>query len=398
MTNSANPSEDWASGLIILFKVDVEIDGVGEEEEETEGAFVDCVPNECCQHEDPAEVCEKCRPFLKGVRIRGLPADRSYDVIELGFADGTLLEEDDCGNYRVAKTSYTVAELARKSFVLRRCQPSGGMRGDRIFAVHSENKCFDVAMYTAAKCTFTAYAAGPGGPPILGSVPVSFTLEVEWKTIQILDKGREFRVPTGLKCDVDFGHAWWRIDVAPLALLGDEEIFPHDPNNPEYDLKNFANTTMGFGPDFADYPGIAICLTEWVDINRNGSWWPGNWDVSMRDPVLPGQVTKPDAWPKPNPSVHPWVITLDGAKRGLEEAQDLYITRPFPTYNLYNKNCVHVMRDIGQAAGASVPDPGSEPVVVPISFEFRGRTIDWSLRFGPATLPGRMAEELDKLN
>ena len=136
-----NDIEEIVSGKIILFKVDVEINGVGEYKEETEGAFAGYVS--CSNGYNQA-----CVDALKPVSIRCFPADRpDGERIKLTFPEGHLLEKIG-DTYQLAQSSYKVNEIGSRKFYLHGHTPSGSMRDYEITAEHNINGCHDEAKYT----------------------------------------------------------------------------------------------------------------------------------------------------------------------------------------------------------------------------------------------------------
>ncbi|NLE41275.1 MAG: hypothetical protein GX615_05535, partial [Lentisphaerae bacterium] len=144
---SQSNEEDKAGGNIFLFKVDVEIDGVGEDKEETEGAFVGYA--DCANGFDPA-----CVAAMKPVRIRCMPAKRpDGERIVLTFPPGHLLEKIGT-TYQAAQSSYKANEIGDKSFWLHGHAASGAVRDRVILAEHNINGCKDEAKYTVVKVNF----------------------------------------------------------------------------------------------------------------------------------------------------------------------------------------------------------------------------------------------------
>ena len=145
--NQSN-EEDEASGDIFLFKVDVEIAGVGEDKEETEGAFA--VYADCSQgYSDPA-----CVAAMKPVKIRCLPANRpDGERIVRTFPSGHLLEKIGT-TYQAAQSSYKANEIGGKSFWLHGHAASGAERDKAVQAEHDVNGCKDAAKYTVVKVDF----------------------------------------------------------------------------------------------------------------------------------------------------------------------------------------------------------------------------------------------------
>ena len=152
-----NNEEDKAGGDILLFKVDVEIDGVGEDKEVTEGAFVGYA--ECDWGFDPA-----CVAAMKPVKIRCLPANRpDGERIVLTFPPGHLLEKVGT-TYQAAQSSYKANEIGGKSFWLHGHAASGALRDYEIKAEHSVNHCKDEAKYTVIRVGMSAYRPTTEGP------------------------------------------------------------------------------------------------------------------------------------------------------------------------------------------------------------------------------------------
>ena len=144
--NIANP-EIEESGDIILFKVDVEISGIGEDKEETEGAlagYADC---------GEGYSNTNCLAAMKSVTIRCLPANRPDDEeITLSFPSGHLLEKVGA-TYQIANSSYKACEIGSKSFWLHGHTSSTSLCDYEIKAEHSVNGCTDVAKYAVFRLT-----------------------------------------------------------------------------------------------------------------------------------------------------------------------------------------------------------------------------------------------------
>ena len=151
--NIANP-EIEESGDIILFKVDVEISGIGEDKEETEGAlagYADC---------GEGYSNTNCLAAMKSVTIRCLPANRPDDEeITLSFPSGHLLEKVGA-TYQIANSSYKACEIGSKSFWLHGHTSSTSLYDYEIKAEHSVNGCKDVAKYTVVKVDILDPAEG----------------------------------------------------------------------------------------------------------------------------------------------------------------------------------------------------------------------------------------------
>ena len=142
VVNSEN-SEDRAAGKITLFKVDVEIDEVKEDEEENIGAFVAHV---LCDNGYDEPFCSNA---LKSVTIRCTPKNRpAHEEIELTFTTGHLLEKLPDGRIVAAQKKYLAKEIEDKTFILHGLDKSISARDYSIKAMHSVNTCEDVAKYT----------------------------------------------------------------------------------------------------------------------------------------------------------------------------------------------------------------------------------------------------------
>lgn len=379
VVSTENEGEESVSGLIILFKVDVQIDGVGEEDEVTEGALVDYAS--CADGYNTAA----CRSLFKPVSIRCLPSNRpDEELIILSFTSHHLLEKVD-GEYVDAQSDYKIKELGQKTFALHGHDVSGAMRDCSVVATHNVNCCTDSAKYTIIQCEFTAFADPPGGQ----FIPVIALLEIEMPTFSITQNR------------FDVGHACWKINVEPKVLL-DEAILSSSH------LKEYVNKPTGFYPDRPDVNDIL----SWIQVHNNGKWWRSeDWEFSL-NPVTQGKIEMED--PHVGPYNHSWRINPFQAKSSLTMVKTLYET--LPQYNLYNNNCANVTIQVGGAAGVAVPNlSATETLSYALSFRRRENSTIAVLRlgsgaavgrrgrvnlieFGPATPPGLMARELQKLN
>ena len=170
-----NNEEDKAGGNIILFKVDVEIDGVGEDKEETEGAFVGYA--DCANGFDPA-----CVAAMKPVRIRCMPAKRpDGERLVLTFPSGHSLEKIGT-TYQAAQSSYKANEIGDKSFWLHGHAASGAERDRAIKAEHNINRCKDEAKYTVLRVGMTAYRPTTEGPAYATPFPKTAVPEDQEET------------------------------------------------------------------------------------------------------------------------------------------------------------------------------------------------------------------------
>jgi hypothetical protein len=133
--------EQEAAGNIIMFKVDVEIGGVGESEEMTKGAFV---PYVMCNN---GQLTDECIAAMTSVSIRCMPGEREGDSINIEFPQGHLYEKVG-GSYQPAQSSYLASEINGKEFAIHGHDVSGAIRDFSITAKHSANGCEDTATYT----------------------------------------------------------------------------------------------------------------------------------------------------------------------------------------------------------------------------------------------------------
>lgn len=129
------------SGTIVLFRVDVEIDGVGEDGEDGAGAsvaYADCPGG----IGDPA--CEKA---LVHVKIGCTPSNRpENERINLAYPAGFLYVKK--GNtYSPAENSYTAKEIHTLNFRLH----GHALGAGAITATHNINGCSDTANFTVVE-------------------------------------------------------------------------------------------------------------------------------------------------------------------------------------------------------------------------------------------------------
>lgn len=128
--NAVN-SEETESGEIIVFAVEVQIDGLKGKKGEIE--FADC----------SGGFDSDCIAAFRNVKITCKPGKRpATEKIELAFTAGHLLEKIG-DEYRPAKSAYTVNEIGSRHFVVH-----GHAPGDfSITAKHSVNGASGTASY-----------------------------------------------------------------------------------------------------------------------------------------------------------------------------------------------------------------------------------------------------------
>ena len=129
------------SGTIVLFRVDVEIDKVGEDQEDGAGALVDYA--DCSDGIDEPH----CKQALKHVKLGCTPSNRpENERINLTYPAGHLYVKK--GNtYSPPEASYTAKEIHTISFYLHGHELGAGA----ITATHNLNGCSDTASFTVVE-------------------------------------------------------------------------------------------------------------------------------------------------------------------------------------------------------------------------------------------------------
>ena len=128
-----------------VVKVDVEIDGMGEEFEETAGVYVQQVPDT-----DTERWRTEWTNSLKDVTITCKPDDGPIadQWVTLEFPDESLWVRSSKGGYEKAKKRYRVKDLNRTHFKLHGHERSAKFKGDSIVAKHEVSKAVDKALFT----------------------------------------------------------------------------------------------------------------------------------------------------------------------------------------------------------------------------------------------------------
>lgn len=133
--NTDDDEEPGEEGNIILFKVDVEICGVGESKEESDGAWIN--------YHGQYDATDN-----QYVQIRCYPRNRPDDEkIILTFPDGMLFEVVN-GVRIPARTQYRANEISSILFQILGTQASTNENDFSISARHSINGCSDTAKFT----------------------------------------------------------------------------------------------------------------------------------------------------------------------------------------------------------------------------------------------------------
>ena len=129
------------AGTIVLFRVDVEIDKVGEDQEDGAGALVDYA--DCSDGIDEPH----CKQALKHVKLGCTPSNRpENERINLTYPAGHLYVKK--GNtYSPPEASYTAKEIHTISFYLHGHELGAGA----ITATHNLNGCSDTASFTVVE-------------------------------------------------------------------------------------------------------------------------------------------------------------------------------------------------------------------------------------------------------
>ena len=129
------------SGTIVLFRVDVEIDNVGEDQEDGAGALVDFA--DCSNGIDDKD----CQKALKHVKIGCTPSNRpENERINLTYPAGSLFVKKG-DTYSPPEASYTAKEIHTIGFYLH----GHALGAGAITATHNLNGCSDTANFTVVE-------------------------------------------------------------------------------------------------------------------------------------------------------------------------------------------------------------------------------------------------------
>ncbi len=146
-----NEAGDSASAMcttnFTVVKVDVTIASVGEDKEETEGAFVQYVPdtNGCITVEGTNQMKKVAVTF--SCFPTNLPPNEVVDITSSG--PGELYEELTGGEFvLITTTNYPACDLSSHKFKLHGHDGSGSLRNGIIKIVHSNSHAIDEAKYT----------------------------------------------------------------------------------------------------------------------------------------------------------------------------------------------------------------------------------------------------------
>jgi hypothetical protein len=311
-----NNNEFVANGFIILFRVDVEIDGVGADAEETVGAFL--AYSSCTGCVEQAGVpagthAAECVRRFKPVKITCVPANRpdGERIIVTPPGDCFLLEVKN-GQYFAAQPDYLVSEIAQKKFWLHGHEASGTTPDKEIKAEHNVNGCDDTAKFTVTHCKFTIYAKSPAG-----DAPINFS-------------------------DMSVGHTSWSLEVYPPSAKDYVKARCQNPKAAKY-----LDGCAGYYPD-------------------------GN--IKVTDVTPPGKLVTPDESSGVQKS---YDITIGQLVTGLEatyaieQSPEIYIlgTRLYYFKMLWEGvisiqvdetypsdwNCTSVCLSVGKAMGLTMP-------------------------------------------
>ncbi len=194
-----------------VVKLDVEIDGISEDIEETQGAilaymkdsFFGALTDEGKNNLVPVKIT--CRPI-------DLPQSEMVDIV----APGGFLYVRVNGEYQPAQSSYKACEISDKNFFLHGHSVSSSIGNYSIEVSHAASGARDVAKFTVYKYSFIAYV----DQPVAGQRVVF----------------------QGTPPDIEVGHAFWELQYQGPSM-----------ENPTTALffqtyQNFINNPMGFYP------------------------------------------------------------------------------------------------------------------------------------------------------
>ena len=257
VVNESNPTEETATGEIILFKIDVEIDGVEEAMEETEGAYAVYSNCELFCKEDKNQHDPKCVKYFKEVKFKFWPDDRPKDKIEITTPEGFLFEVKNNQYIPVPeKSTYTMKQMQEKKFVLHGHEYSKAARDREIKAGFQINGTTDIAKFTVFDFEVRIDTLNTNGVEL----PPPYDLE----TARIKDEGGSLEKPGKFiymnDMDVDG-------DEIPDFLDGFGAVKSSDPMITE---RQQIITTGAFVPLVLkrQYPGIPLQLTfAYADID-----------------------------------------------------------------------------------------------------------------------------------
>ena len=132
-------------GSYTVVKVDVQIEGTTELQEEERGAYTYYVPDG-----DSPLWQEEWTNSLKKVTITCEPSDgvMAAQTVDIKFTEHQLWVKAEDGTYEEAKNSYTVNELNKTTFYLHGHKKSEKYKGEKIVATHNNSGATDQAFYT----------------------------------------------------------------------------------------------------------------------------------------------------------------------------------------------------------------------------------------------------------
>ena len=131
-------------GSYTVVKVDVQIEGTTELQEEERGAYTYYVPDG-----DSPLWQEEWTNSLKKVTITCEPSDGAMaaQTVKLEFTQSNLWVKAEDGTYEEAKNIYTVKELNKTTFYLHGHEKSEKYKGEKIVATHNNSGATDQAFY-----------------------------------------------------------------------------------------------------------------------------------------------------------------------------------------------------------------------------------------------------------
>ncbi|MGN0844468.1 MAG: hypothetical protein ACI4QT_04515 [Kiritimatiellia bacterium] len=133
--------ESDKTGWIKLYRVDVMINGIGESNEEVDGAII-AYKTATNGYNDPSLV-----KYLVPVSLRCFTPDED-DVVSVEIKNSTLLVHNDSGKLEAAQSSYPASRLNELRFFLLGTQASLSECDQEITLIHNKTNCKDVARFS----------------------------------------------------------------------------------------------------------------------------------------------------------------------------------------------------------------------------------------------------------
>ena len=263
-----------------VVKVDVTIDGVGEDKEETEGTFIIYVADE------NGKLSEEGKKALVDVSItvtptEGMPSD---DKVKIEVPDGFLWEKNGSA-YTVAKDSYLASEIKDKSFFLHGHEPSKTLRDGVVTVTHLASGATDASKFTV--CSVQVDSVDERFAP--GETADTEKLDVKYTVLPKKDDTKE-----GAQ-DVTVDHAKVEIftNGSPVSVYMDDTIGKSGTNIWQWSGKDanggytgINDYTVRVSVAFDAYPGIWACAEKPFKIEVESVAFTNTspWNIIMNNP------------------------------------------------------------------------------------------------------------------